>query len=175
MDLLTHFNMVDCKPCVLLFMLEHQALMVHHTSPGFSRSRGRPTSGYSRSGDRPTHHTSRSSSRRACRSDSRPTIKDSRVVDRPTQQSTTSWMHSRSGRVLSSRLDRADFVESTLTTDGYMWTRSSRFYGSWLDIETIKEDPLGHYQQCELRLCNRSCGSRCAICTCDVLITVHSA
>jgi hypothetical protein len=26
-----------------------------------------------------------------------------------------------------------------------MWTRSSRFYGIWLDIESIKEDPLGHY------------------------------
>jgi hypothetical protein len=77
-----------------------KTLMVHHTSPGFSRSRGRPTSGYSRSGDRPTHHTSRSSSRRACRSDNRPTVEDSRVVDRPTLQSTTSWMDSRSGRVL---------------------------------------------------------------------------
>jgi hypothetical protein len=28
--------------------LEHQALMVHHTSPGFNYSRGRPTYGYSR-------------------------------------------------------------------------------------------------------------------------------
>jgi hypothetical protein len=56
--------------CVDGGVLEHQALMVHHTSPGFSWSRGRPTSGYSQSGDRPTHHTSRSSSRRACRSKS---------------------------------------------------------------------------------------------------------
>jgi hypothetical protein len=38
-----------------------------------------------------------------------------------------------------------DLVESTLTTNGYMWTRSSGFYGSWLDLEAIKEDPLGHY------------------------------
>jgi hypothetical protein len=35
-------------------VLEHQALMVHHTSPGFNRSSDRPTSGYSRSNDRPT-------------------------------------------------------------------------------------------------------------------------
>jgi hypothetical protein len=88
--------------CVDGGVLEHQALMVHHTSPGFSRSRGRPTSGHSRLGDRPTHHTSRSSSRRACRSDSRPTVEDSWVVDRPTLQSTTSWMDSRSDRVPSS-------------------------------------------------------------------------
>jgi hypothetical protein len=131
-------------------MLEHQALMVHHTSPGFSRSRGRPTSGYSRSGDRPTHYISRSSSRHACRSDSRPTVEDSRVVDRPTQQSTTSWMHRWSGRAsLSSRLDNMDLAESTLTTDGYMWTRSSRFYGSWLDLEAINRRPLGSLSSCK--------------------------
>jgi hypothetical protein len=120
--------------------------MVHHTSPGFSRSRGRPTSGYSWLGDRPTHYTSRSSSRCACRSDNRPTVEDSRVVDRPTQQSTMSWMH-RWWVEHPCRADstRVDLVESTLTIDGYMWTRSSRFYGSWLDLETIKEDPLGHY------------------------------
>jgi hypothetical protein len=51
-------------------MLEHQASMVHHTSPRLSRSRGRPTSGYSRSGNRPAHHTCWSGSRRACQSDS---------------------------------------------------------------------------------------------------------
>jgi hypothetical protein len=48
-----------------------------------------------------------------------------------------------------------------------MWTRSSRFYGIQLDIETIKEDPLGHYEhnECELILHNRSCISICAIST----------
>jgi len=33
--------------CVDGGVLEHQSLMVHHTSPGFSRSRGEPTSTYS--------------------------------------------------------------------------------------------------------------------------------
>jgi hypothetical protein len=125
-------------------MLEHQALMVHHTSPGFSRSRGRPTSGYSGRVIDQHLYISRSSSRHACRSDNRPTVEDSRVVDRPTQQSTMSWMHGWSGRAsLSSRLDNVDLMESTLTTDGYMWTRSSRFYGSWLDLEAINSRPLG--------------------------------
>jgi hypothetical protein len=34
-------------------MLEHQALMVHHTSPEFSRSGDRPTFGNNRSSDQP--------------------------------------------------------------------------------------------------------------------------
>jgi hypothetical protein len=100
--------------------------MVHHTSPRISRSGGRPTSGNSRSSDRPDIYISRSSSRQACRSDSRPTVEDSRSVDRPTEKSTMSWMHGWSGRAsLSSRLDNMDLMESTLTTDGCMWTRSS--------------------------------------------------
>jgi hypothetical protein len=41
------------ESCVDGGVLEHQVLMVHHTSPGISRSGGRPTSGNSRSGDRP--------------------------------------------------------------------------------------------------------------------------
>jgi hypothetical protein len=73
---------------------EHKVLMVHDTSLGFSRSRGRPTFGHNHSGDRPAHHTSRSGSRRPYRLDSRPIVEDSQVVDRPTLQLTTSWMDS---------------------------------------------------------------------------------
>jgi hypothetical protein len=36
-------------------------------------------------------------------------------------------------------------METTLIVNGYMWTRSFAFCGSRLDIETIKEDPSGHY------------------------------
>jgi hypothetical protein len=137
--------------------------MVHHTSPMFIQLRGRPTPGYSRSNDRPTQYISRSSSRRVCRSDSRSTVEDSRVLNRPTQQSTTSWTNSRSGRAsLSSRLDNADLVESTLTIDKYMWTRSSIFYGAWLDLEAINSRPLGSLSSCKT-MCNRSYGSTCAI------------
>jgi hypothetical protein len=48
-------------------------------------------------------------------------------------------------------------VESTLTTNGYMWKRYSGFCGSRLNLETIKETPLGHYRyvECEERLRNR--------------------
>jgi hypothetical protein len=60
--------------------------MDHHTSPGFSRSRGQPISGYSRSGDRLAHHTSRSSSRHSFQSDSRPTVEYGQAMDRPSQQ-----------------------------------------------------------------------------------------
>jgi hypothetical protein len=117
-------------------VLEHQALMVHHTSPGFIRSRYQPTPGYSWPGDGPTHHTSQSSSRRGCRSN-----------NQPTHQSTMIWTDSQSGRAsLSSRLDNANLEESTLTINDYMWTRSFKVYGSWLDLETIKDDPLSHYQ-----------------------------
>jgi hypothetical protein len=66
---------------------------------------------------------------------------------------------------MSSRLDRADFAKLTLTIDGYMWARSSRFYGNQIDIEAIKRDPLGHFQSCKSILCNKSCESRCATCT----------
>jgi hypothetical protein len=67
---------------------------------------------------------------------------------------------------LSSRLDKVYLVESTLTVDSYMWTINSRFYGSWLDLETIKEDPLGRYQTGKkLIVCNRSRRSRCATCS----------
>jgi hypothetical protein len=57
-----------------------------------------------------------------------------------------SWTHRKSGQAfLSSRIDRANLAKSTLTTDSSMWTRSFGFYGNWLDLETIKVDPLGHY------------------------------
>jgi hypothetical protein len=154
--------------------LEHQALMVHHTSPcSVSRVVDLHLDTVSQ-GDRPNLYISQSSSRHACRSDNRPTVKDSQVVDRPTQQSTTSWMHRWSGRAsLSSRLDNMDLTESTLTTDGYMWTRSSRFYGSWLDLEAINSRPLGSLSSSdqvqyimEISRSNMHC---------DVLITVHFA
>jgi hypothetical protein len=45
--------------CIDGGVLEHQSLMVHHTSPGFHWSRGQPTSGHSQSRDQPTHHTIR--------------------------------------------------------------------------------------------------------------------
>ena len=68
---------------MIMFMplLEHQALMVHHTSPGFSWLGAQPTSGNSRSGDRPNLYISQSSSQHACQSNSQPFVKDSRVVD----------------------------------------------------------------------------------------------
>jgi hypothetical protein len=59
-------------------MLEHQALMVHHTSPGFNRSEDRPTYRYIRLGDRPNIYISWLSSRHACWSD-KLTIEDSWV------------------------------------------------------------------------------------------------
>jgi hypothetical protein len=81
-------------------------MMVHHTSPGISRSGGRPTSGNSWLGDRPDIYISRSSSRQVCQSDNRPIVKDSRSVDRPIEKSTTSWTHGWSGQAsLSSQLD----------------------------------------------------------------------
>jgi hypothetical protein len=91
--------------------------MVHHTSPGISRSGGRPTSRNNRSGDRPNIYISRSSSQQACQSDNRPIVKDNRSMDRPTKKSTMSWTHGWSGQAsLTSRLDNMDLTESTLTT-----------------------------------------------------------
>jgi hypothetical protein len=58
-------------------LLEHQALMAHHTSLGFNRSIGQPTCGYNRLGNQPKNYISRLSSRRACWSDNQPTVKDS--------------------------------------------------------------------------------------------------
>jgi hypothetical protein len=74
-------------------LLEHQALMVHHISVGFSRSTNWPTFGYNQSGDRPELYISRSSSRHACRSENQPVIEDIRVVDLPSRQSAMIWMH----------------------------------------------------------------------------------
>jgi hypothetical protein len=48
--------------CVDGGVLEHQALMVHHTSPRLSPSRGQTTSRYSRSGNRLDIYISQSSS-----------------------------------------------------------------------------------------------------------------
>jgi hypothetical protein len=61
------------------------------------------------------------------------------------------WIRIWSGRASSlSRLKNEDLVESTLTTNGYMWTRSSIFCGSWLDLEAINSKPLGslHHAIC---------------------------
>jgi len=49
---------------------------------------------------------------------------------------------------LSSRLENTYLAESTLTIDNYMWTRSSRFHGSWLDFEAINKKPLGSLLSC---------------------------
>jgi len=117
--------------------------MVHCTSLRFIRLGDRPTYGYSQLGDQPYPYISRSSSQHSCQSDSRPTVEDSRVVDRLSQQSTKSWMHGQSGQAsLLTRLDNTNLTKSTLNTNGYMWTRSSQFHGSWLDIEAINSRPL---------------------------------
>jgi hypothetical protein len=76
-------------------VLEHQILMVHHTSPGISRSDGQPTYGKSRLGNRPCIYISQSSSRKYCRSDSWPAFEDSWFMDQPAKHSTMSWMHGR--------------------------------------------------------------------------------
>jgi hypothetical protein len=53
-------------------------------------------------------------------------------------------MHGQSGQAsLSSQLDNEKLMESTLTIDSYMWTRSSQFQGSWLDLEDINSRPDG--------------------------------
>jgi len=53
-------------------------------------------------------------------------------------------MDSQSSRAsLSSRLDSANLIDSTLTTDEYMWKRSSRSYVSSLYIEAINIIHLG--------------------------------
>jgi hypothetical protein len=44
-----------------------------------------------------------------------------------------------------SELARVDFMGPTLTVGHCMWNISFGFFGSRLDLETIKEDPLGHY------------------------------
>jgi hypothetical protein len=63
-------------------VLVHQALTVHHTSPGFIRLRGRSTYGYNRSSDLPARYINQSSSRRAYWLDSRPTVEDNQAMDR---------------------------------------------------------------------------------------------
>jgi hypothetical protein len=137
-------------------------MLVHHTSFGISWSTVNlhlEIVGW----DRPDLYNSRLSSRQVYRSDNRPTVEDSRLVDRPTKKLTTSWMHGWSGRTsLSIQLDSGDLMESTLTIDGYMWTRSSRFHGSWLDIEAINSRPcelLSSSDQVISLLC-----TRCPIC-----------
>jgi hypothetical protein len=63
-----------------------------------------------------------------------------------------SWMHGKSGHAsLSSRLDNADFTESTLSTDGFMWIRYSQFQGSWLDLEAINSRLDGSLQVSDKR------------------------
>jgi hypothetical protein len=74
-------------------VLEHQALMVCHTYPGFIRSSGQPTYGYIQSSDRPDLYISRSSSQHACWLDSQLVVEDSWAVYQPAQPLTTSWMH----------------------------------------------------------------------------------
>jgi hypothetical protein len=71
-----------------------------------------------------------------------------------------SWMHGWSGRAyLSSQLDNADLMESTLTIDGYMWKRSSQLKGISLYIETINYILDGSLssdtsvQDCEVNMC----------------------
>jgi hypothetical protein len=71
-------------------------------------------------------------------------VEDSQSVDQPAEQSTASWIPRWSSQAsLSSRLYNADLTESTLTNDSYMWTRSSQFHGSWLDLEAINSRPYG--------------------------------
>jgi hypothetical protein len=132
--------------CVDGGVLEHQTLMVHHTSLGFSRSRGQPTSGYSRLGDRPTHYTV------------------DRVVD-----VLISWTFNQQSKIVGWWIDQPNNRLRVGHVDGWVenpcransieqiWhgvnSNSRRlhvdkifqFYGSWLDLEDIKEDPLGHY------------------------------
>jgi hypothetical protein len=55
------------ETCVDRGVLEHQVMMVHHTSPRISWSSNQPTSGNSRSSDQPDLYISRSSSRQVCR------------------------------------------------------------------------------------------------------------
>jgi hypothetical protein len=119
-------------------VLEHQALMVHHTSLGFIRSSRQPTSGYNRLDNWQDLYIIWSSSRQVYRSYNRST------VDRLAHQLTTNWMHGQSSqRSLSSWLENVNLAESTLTTNDYRWTRSSQFHGSWLDIEAINSKHLG--------------------------------
>jgi hypothetical protein len=101
-----------------LFLLEHQALKVHHTSPEFSFLIGRTIPWYIRLGDQPIHYISQLSSQRAYHLDSRPTIEDSQAMDWPKKQSTMNWMCRWSGQASSlSRLENEDLVKSTLTTN----------------------------------------------------------
>ena len=137
-------------------VLEHQALMVHHTSPRFSWSRGWTTFGYSLSSDQTTHYNIWSSSWHACQLNNRPTIEDNQVVERPNQQLTMIWTHRWLGRAsLSIRFNNIHLVDSILTVYGYMWTIYFGFYGRWLDIEVVKSRPLGSISL--WILCNRSC------------------
>jgi hypothetical protein len=47
-------------------------------------------------------------------------------------------MHGRSGQeTLSSRLEIKFLMDSTVTTDDYMWIGSYQFQGIWLYIEAI--------------------------------------
>jgi hypothetical protein len=87
-------------------------------------------------------------------------MEDSRAMDQLAQQSTTIWTHGWSSRAsLLIRLDNADLAQSTLTTDGYMWTISSQLQGKWLDLEVVNSRPHG-----SLTTTCRSCRLRCAIC-----------
>jgi hypothetical protein len=106
--------------------LEPRVLMVHHTSPGISRSSYRPTSRNNRSDDQLDIYIIRSSDRQACRSESQPAIEDIRSVDRLAKKLTMSWTHVRSGQAsLLSQLDSVDLTESNITINDCMSTRSS--------------------------------------------------
>jgi len=144
-------------------VLEHQVILVHQTSFGISWLSGQPTFGNRQLNDRPDIYNSRLGSRQVCRLENRPIVEDSRLVDRPTKKSTTSWTHEWSGRTsFSIQLDSADLMESNLKIDGYMWARSSRFHGSWLNIEAINRRPcelLSSSDQVISLLC-----TRCPIC-----------
>jgi hypothetical protein len=85
------------KVLFLLWLLKHQVMMVHHTSPEISQSCSQPTFGNSRSSDQPNLYISWSSSQKLCQLDSQAIVEDSQSVDRPTKQSTMIWMHGRLG------------------------------------------------------------------------------
>jgi hypothetical protein len=62
-------------------------------------------------------------------------------MDRPAEKSTMSWMNGWLGNLGSTiRLYKEDLTKLTLTTNIYMWTRSSRFLGIWLDLVGV-----GHF------------------------------
>jgi len=126
------------KLCADGGVLEHHILMVHHTSPRIGQLGSQPTSGNSWSSDWPDLYISRSSSQQVCQLDSWPVVEDSWSMDWTTKQLTTSWMHGRSIQASLSRwLANIDLMESTQTTNDYMWKKSSQFHGNWLDMEAI--------------------------------------